>query len=316
MPDQIQYQRAKQLLAQGKILQAIQSLPNDNNTDKKNQAVLRSYLAEQEIQKDTLTGRQQARQYTQQANEILQNIRDADSLELQEQNQATILATCIKETDAIEQYRSDIIQKQYNIQDTLTKIDQLLDKRSLPLQCKTELQENIHTNQEILTLRIRNSKDKQIQQKQINRELVNTVACDIQTTPQRYQITKQAVIENDKYLASQTFIALLLETNPPDLANKLCQGKDDSQLDNQLSQTMQELLDQSDTQSQPASSSQIKYQDIDQDIQTIIQDTQKTNTSLIQSIQKTTQSSTYDPIDYIQKLFKQFFGNTKDFTSQ
>ena len=124
MPDQIQYQRAKQLLAQGKILQAIQSLPNDNNTDKKNQAVLRSYLAEQEIQKDTLTGRQQARQYTQQANEILQNIRDADSLELQEQNQATILATCIKETDAIEQYRSDIIQKQYDIQDTLTKIDQ------------------------------------------------------------------------------------------------------------------------------------------------------------------------------------------------
>ncbi len=109
---------------------------------------------------------------------------------------------------------------------------------------------------------------------------------------------------------------MLLEQNSPDLANKLCQGKNDSQLDNQLSQTMQELLEQSNTQTQPASSNQIKYQDIDEDIQNIIHDTQDTNTSLIQSIQKTTQSDGYDPIDYIQKLFRQFFGNTKDFTSQ
>jgi len=315
LPDQIQYQRAKQLLAQNKILQAIQALPNDSDTDKKNQAILRTYLAEQEIQKDTLTGRQQAREYTQQANTILQGIIDTDSTTIQQQNQTTILATCIKETDAIEHYRSDIIENQYNIQATLTKIDQLLDQRSLPIECKTELQKNIDTNQEVLDLRIRNSKDKQIQQKQINRDLINTAACDIQTTPQQYQITKQAAIENDKYLASQTFILLLLQQNPPDLADKLCQGKNDSQLDNQLSQTMQELLEQSNTQTQPASSNQIKYQDIDQDIQNSIHDTQDINTSLIQAIHKTTQSNAYDPIEYIQKLFKQFFGNTKDFTS-
>ncbi len=179
LPDQIQYQRAKQLLAQDKILQAIQSLPNDNNTDRKNQAILRTYLAEQEIQKDTLTGRQQAREYTEQANNILKNIIDTDSISLQQQNQTTILATCIQETDAIEQYRSDIIQNQYNIQTTLAKINQLLDQRSLPMECKRELQKNIASNQEILDLRIRNSKDKQIQQRQINRELIHTVACDI-----------------------------------------------------------------------------------------------------------------------------------------
>lgn len=107
----------------------------------------------------------------------------------------------------------------------------------------------------------------------------------------------------------------LLQQNPKDLANKLCQGKNDSQLDNQLSQTMQELLGQSEPQVQAASSNEIQYQDIDQDIQTIIQEAQMNNTSLIQSIQKTIHNTTYDPIQYIQKLFQEFFGNTKDFTS-
>lgn len=315
MPDQIQYQRAKQLLAQNKILQAIQSLPNTTTTDKKNQAILRTYLAEQEIQKDTLTGRQQAREYTKQADDILQYITDTESIQLQKQNQATILATCIGENQAILQYRTNIIQKQYTIQSLLTDIAKLLEKRTLPPACKTELQNNVQNNQEILQSRIQGSKDKQRQQKQTNRELIDTVACDIDTTPQRYQMTQQADNENNKYLVAQQSIAQLLESNPPDLVDQLCQGKNDSQLDNQLSQTMQQLLDTSPSLAQPASSNEVKYQDIDQDIQTIIENTQTTNTSLIQSIQETIHNTTYNPIDYIQNLFKEFFGNADDFTS-
>lgn len=315
LPDQIQYQRAKQLLAQNKVLQAIQSLPNDSNADKKNQAILRSYLAEQEIQKDTLTGRQQARAYTEQANTILQNMSDTESIQLQEQNQATILATCIQESQAIADYRPSIIQTQYNIQITLASIAKLLAQRTLPAECKNQLSKNIQTNQSVLESRIQNSKDKQRAHKQINRGLITTLDCNTNIIPQQYQITQQAKEENDKYLFAQQTILQLLQQNPNDLADKLCQGKNDSQLDNQLSQTMQELLGQSESPAQAASSNQIQYQDIDQDIQTIIQETQGTNTSLIQSIQKTIHDTSYDPIDYIQKLFQEFFGNTKDFIS-
>lgn len=315
LSDQIQYQRAKQLLAQNKVLQAIQNIPNHNDTDKKNQAILWTYLAEQEIQADTLSGRQKAREYIQEADSILENIPDAESINLQEQNQAALLATCIGENQAIARYRPDIIQTQYSIQTILTEIEKLLQKANIPNTCKTDFQKSIQTNQEILISRIRNSKAKQSEQKQINRQLTNSLTCDTDTVSKRYQITNQAKIENDKYLAAQQYILSILQQNPANLIEQLCQGKNDSQLDNQLSQTMQELLDKGETQEQPASSNEVKYQDIDQDIQTIIQNTQDTNQSLIQSIQQTIHTNTYKPLEYIQKLFQQFFGNSNDFIS-
>lgn len=183
LPDEIGYQKAKQLLAHNKIIQAIKSLPNTSTTDKKNQAILRSYLAEQEIQKDTLTGRQQARQYTQQANEILASINDNESLKMQEQNQTIILTTCIVESQAIVQHLTNIVDQQKETQSTIKQIDNMLAKRDLPPSCKTQLKKNIQSNQEAISSWIQNTQAKNISQKETNLKLTETVACDINNIP-------------------------------------------------------------------------------------------------------------------------------------
>lgn len=314
LPDQIQYQKAKEFLKNKKILEAIQSLPNTNTLDKKNQAILRSYLAEQSLQKDTLTGRQQAREYTQQADIILQNIHDKDSNIIQQQNQAIIVATCIRENQAIPKHLTNVIYQQKELQSVLQEIEDRLDTRELPLACKTRLQENIQKNKEVVRSWIQKTQDRKRTQQEINLKLTQTVDCDINNTPWQYEIAEQADKESSKYLLAQQQILALLIQNPSDLKDKLCQDKNDSDVNNSLTQTMDALVEPQNTTT-PATNNQIKYQDINGDIQTIIENTLHSNNTLIQSIQNTIYDRSYKPLQYIQNLFNQFFGNTDDFIS-
>lgn len=114
--------------------------------------------------------------------------------------------------------------------------------------------------------------------------------------------------------AQQQILSLLIQ-NPSDLSDQLCQGKNDSDLDNSLTQTMQQLLDPSQPNTKHTSNNEIKYQDIDKDIQTIIHTTQQSSDTAINSIQQTIHDNTYDPSQYIKNLFNQFFGNINDFIS-
>jgi hypothetical protein len=97
----------------------------------------------------------------------------------------------------------------------------------------------------------------------------------------------------------------------------LCASKNDSQLDQSLQSSMEEVLKSLGINSTQGAdmntSSQPHYIPLSQDQQKLLETSKKNNTIWIRQIQRLQADPKYHSATYLKTLFQEFYGNTGDF---
>jgi hypothetical protein len=123
-----------------------------------------------------------------------------------------------------------------------------------------------------------------------------------------------------KYQQQHTNTIEALKSNNSQSIQELCnQSKNDAQINQQIESSVQELLQKledntTEKQQQKRSTNETQYKDFfNEDEQKILQDIKTTNEWWIDTILNIRGKWNYNPEQYINDMFNQFYGNSGDF---
>lgn len=329
------YLQTQKYIQNNNIPEALKVLPYKTAKDQYNHGTLKIRYALQEIQKDSLTGKQTAREYSNQAQEDFQNAINNNINPLiqnqivhntqiaQEANVVIHTKVCIDELSYIQSTITNNTQLLQEIQDTLNNQKTIVQKANMPTQCRQIIQERIAKNQQAIQYRQTDNNNTQKLTRALQIQYIQDPAQCLQTNfvQATQETTKlhqyiQAVAQAQKLLTES------MQTSDQKIREELCkQQGSDGDVGNTIQQSykqIQEALEKSpnpkdnNTQTTPPIQ---QYKNIDTDTQKLLEQLDTNNKSRIQKMQDIKIQQQYSPRDYIQELFNKFYGNPDDFTS-
>jgi hypothetical protein len=117
----------------------------------------------------------------------------------------------------------------------------------------------------------------------------------------------------------QNTIEALKNNNPQDIKELCDQTKNDEQINQQIESSVQELLqkledNKTENKKKQRASTEVQYKDFfDKDEKKTLEEIQTTNQWWIDTMLNIRGKGNYDPEQYINDMFNQFYGNSGDF---
>ena len=231
--------------------------------------------------------------------------------------------TCYVIADGIIQNISWLQKMIDTTKDLLIREQQLLQKNTsiIPRDCLNQWQDTIATStRNIQTLRDTLAGQEKIQQEHFTQKRINPTLCLGEQNPEVMDnfVSTKKMIEN--FVEQHTQSSAIRELQDKEGIQELCQTtKNDSQINQSIQSTIDKLLASLQENNklgtwnfQPATNTP-QYIPLNASDQKLLENIDKKNKIWIRQIQRLKTDPKYQGLEYIQTLFKEFYGNTGDF---
>ncbi len=327
--------KASSAVQQYQYEKALLLITGQKSQDYYNRWTLQTLIAYQDALQKTVTWLQNAQILITQAQ---QNFTKAQQLQLSNtlnpyiqknlettQTLSTIIGikTCYGMGQSIINTLDTIISGQIpNIQELLNNENNLIQTTNLPAWCADKLQNIATTSQRQMTsLQTTLIRHKESYNSDFKKKIQDPQTC----TDNPYDTDFDEIIAGQKALQTyqqnhENTIETLKDQSSQEIAFLCDQAKDDSQINEEIDQDIQNLANNfpDDKQAKPATiptPNQKKYQEFfDQNEKKILQEIKNINIQWINKTLEIKGSWDYTPQSYIDQMFNQFYGNPADFT--
>ena len=314
---------------------ALQLISGNTSEDYYNRGTIQTLLAYKNGLQSTVSWLQTAQIFIAQAQQnfslakkltdsrVMKNTITNNQLAVNSLSSVIDIKTCYGIGQSIISHISDITDTIKNIKKTLDEEDEHINRRanSLPATCYEKLHTIVDTSKEqVGLLQLQMDRNQTNYLSDFSDKIDNPMIC-IQTP---YEDILPSMIEWKKWLEdyeSQHFNTIeALKNNDSNSIKELCQQtKNDAQINQQIEDAVQELLQKLEdntlaNQEQKKYTKEVKYKDFfNEEEQAVLHEIQKANQWRIDTLLNIRWKWNYDPEQYINTMFNQFYGNSGDF---
>ncbi len=327
--------QANELIEKEEYEKALPLISGNTADDYYNRATIQTLLAYKRGVQNTISGLENAQIFIAQAQ---QNFDIAKKLSTSPtitraiiDNQNTIrgvatvvdIKTCYGIWQNIIIQMNDIASIIENIKNTLNKEEIYINKRAKTLdpKCYKKIADILETSRwQVWLFQLQIQKDTTKYISDFSDKIENPILC----IDAPYENILPSMIKGKEWLQQyqqlhQNTIEALKNNNPQDIKELCDQTKNDEQINQQIESSVQELLqkledNKTENKKKQRASTEVQYKDFfDKDEKKTLEEIQTTNQWWIDTMLNIRGKGNYDPEQYINDMFNQFYGNSGDF---